>query len=227
MFSHILKILLLLSGLNAWSTNSISYSKQWTVLSYFGHYDKLLYYVEPQLRLANVKGTYEQFLYNTGIGTAINQNWQLWIGQTISDFSSTGAKAEDVVGRDNAEYRLWQQISFFYPSSAVLAFDLRSRIEERYSLEFAPWALRLRERPTLFIPLTEHQSIYISDELFFNLKSVAWVPTKTLDQNRLYLGVMQKLNQNSRFTVSYLNQYINKITPEKNHGIVISLVFQY
>ena len=219
-------ILLFAISFVSFSGETLHFSKLWTVLSYNGNYDKLLYLVEPQMRFANVQGAFDQLLYNTGIGTSLNNQLQVWMGQTISNFSSNNAAIEDVVGADSTEYRLWQQLSYFYPSSTSLFFNLRSRIEERYSLEFAPWAIRIRERPTWQIPLTEHQLLFISDEIFFNLKSVAWVPTQTLDQNRFFIGITQILDKKTRFTVTYMNQYITKVIPENNHGIMINISIQ-
>jgi hypothetical protein len=219
-------IMLFIPSLACPSGQTLQFSKLWTILSYNGRYDKILYLVEPQLRFANVQNAYDQFLYNTGIGTPLNPQLQVWIGQTVSNFSANNAAIEDVVATSTTEYRLWQQMSYFYPSSSSLFFNLRTRIEERYSLEFSPWAIRLRERPTLQIPLTEHQLFYISDEIFFNLKSVAWAPTKTLDQNRFFIGITQVLNQKTQFTITYMNQYITKIIPENNHGMMITINLQ-
>ena len=205
---------------------TIKYSKLWGLLSYNGHYGALLYLVEPQLRLVNHSEVLEQFLNNTGFGYALNPELQVWLGQTFANFAGNNEVTEDVANNDSTEYRLWQQMLWQHEQKFG-QIQVRTRLEERYSLENAPWSLRLRSRPSLRLDLSEHHAIVIFDELFINLKQVDWVVTNTLDQNRLAIGVLQRLNPNTSFTVSYFNQYIFRTPAESNHGIIINVIFQY
>jgi hypothetical protein len=204
---------------------TVKFAKLWNILSYNGHYDKLLYLVEPQFRLVNRSEVLEQFLYNTGLGYPLNPALQVWVGQTFSNFAGSNELVEDVSLNDVTEYRLWQQ-TFWQQPQKWGQISVRTRLEERYSLEYSPWALRLRERPSIIFDLTEHQSLVLQDELFINVKQVSWVQTKTLDQNRVSIGIMQKLNQHLSFTLSYFNQYIFRTPGESNDGLSINILIQ-
>lgn len=199
-----------------------SYDKLWELVTYTGQYKAFLYQIEPQIRLINRSEAYEQFLINLGGGVNVTPTLQFWLGQTFSNVASSNTIAEDVTPRSLNEYRNWQQ--FFWTNihhSNTIA--LRSRLEERYSFENDPWAIRLRERGYWTIPFTTRQSLVLSDELFLNLKLVPWVTTKTLDQNRAFIGILQHVSSNASFTISYMNQYIFKSTPENNHAIVLNI----
>jgi hypothetical protein len=204
---------------------AVKYDKLWGVFSYIGHYERLLYSVEPQLRLVNRSEVLEQFLYNTGLGYQLNPELQVWLGQTFSNFAGSNELAEDVAINDVTEYRLWQQ-TFWRHSQKWGEIQFRTRLEERYSLEYSPWSLRLRPRPGIIFNLTEHQALVILDELFLNLKQVSWVETKTLDQNRISFGIMQRLNATTSFTISYFNQTIFRNPTQSNDGVLINILIQ-
>ncbi|HVT62902.1 MAG TPA: hypothetical protein VHD33_05380, partial [Legionellaceae bacterium] len=63
------------------------FEKFWGLVTYTNHYQDVLFLVEPQIRLVNIGDGYEQFLLNTGAGKAFAPQLQLWVGQTISNFS--------------------------------------------------------------------------------------------------------------------------------------------
>lgn len=196
-----------------------NFEKLWGLVTYTGHYQAYTYQIEPQLRLVNRGDGYEQSLLNMGAGQFIAPNLQLWLGQTLANFSSYNNVTDDVSSNDLNEYRFWQQL-LWTPSSQTL---LRSRLEERYSFENTPWAVRLRERAYLTIPLAEPHSFVLSDEFFINLKNAPWIVTPTLDQNRLFVGLLQRITSNVSLNISYMNQYIFRVPAEDNHAVVINL----
>lgn len=199
-----------------------SYDKLWELVTYTGQYKTFLYQVEPQIRLINRSDAYEQFLINLGGGRNVTPTLQFWLGQTFSNVASSNTVAEDVTRSSVNEYRNWQQLFWteIYHSNTIA---LRSRLEERYSFENSPWAVRLRERGYWTIPFTTRQSLVLSDELFVNLKLVPWVTTKTIDQNRAFIGILQNVSPNASFSISYMNQYIFKNAPESNHAVVLNI----
>lgn len=199
-----------------------SYEKLWELVTYSGEYKQFLYQIEPQIRLINRNDAYEQFLINVSGGVNVTPKLQLWLGQSYANTGTGNAVSEDIAPNSLNEYRNWQQ---FFWTNAYHAniIALRSRLEERYSFENAPWAMRLRERGYWTIPFTERQSLVLSDELFLNLKLVPWITTKTLDQNRAYIGILENLTPDTSFVISYMNQYIFKRIPENNHAIVLNI----
>jgi hypothetical protein len=201
-----------------------SFSKLWGLYTINGRYDKLIFVVEPQLRLVNRPGVYDELLINEGLGFWANKKIQVWAGQTIVNHYSSNDVVEDVSSNVTGEYRLWQQISLL-DNNKLGNFLLRNRLEERHAENIASWSVRYRDRLYWTIPLTQNQSLFISDEVFINAKKTSWIKTNTFDQNRLFLGIMQNLSPTLNFTISYLNQYINRAPVEVNHGIVINLIY--
>lgn len=202
----------------AWSEES--FDKFWGLVSYSGRYHDFSYMIEPQLRLVTQNNGYEQFLLNAGAGIDVAPQMQVWLGQTFTNFSTYNNVTEDVASNDFNEYRLWQQFLWTIPGASVA---LKSRLEERYSLENAPWAIRFRERGYWSTPLTETYSLLLSDEAFINVKSTPWVPTKTFDQNRAFIGILKQLTPTTSVSISYMNQYIFRTPPENNHAIVLNM----
>ena len=220
-FTHVL-IFILSYLASAMLYSKTSDDKLWELVTYTGKYKQFLYQVEPQIRLINRPNAYEQFLANISGGMNVTPNLQFWLGQTFASTSLGNTAAEDISRKALNEYRNWQQF-FWTTTYHANTIALRSRLEERYSLEEAPWAIRLRERGFWTMPVTKRQSLVLSDELFLNLKLVPWITTKTLDQNRAYIGILQNLTANTAFTISYMNQYLFKSRPESYHAIVLNI----
>ncbi len=184
--------------------------KMWSVLTLSGDYGKIVYNVEPQLRLTYGDNLFQQFLANAGMGYKVAPNWQLWFGQTFS------ADSQDAVAGSADEYRVWQQIIWKHrlPSVSLVS---RTRFEERKSFFFSDWAYRLRQRTVFNKPLTNNLSLIISDEIFFNINKSSWIITDWLDQNRAYLGVEQQMSEHTYFGVGYMNQYLSTHIAQSNH----------
>jgi hypothetical protein len=189
--------------------------KMWSLLTLSGDYGRIVYYIEPQLRLIYGDNLFQQFLTNAGMGYKVTPNWQLWFGQTLS------ADSQDAVAGSLVEYRLWQQIIWKrrLPSLSLIS---RTRFEERKSLSFPDWAYRLRQRVLLNKPLTNNLSIVITNEIFFNINKASWIITDRLDQNRAYLGVEQHVSENTYLGVGYMNQYLSTPIPQSNHVLWIN-----
>lgn len=199
-----------------------SFGKFWGLITYTSKYNKIYYMIEPQIRLVYRNKPYEQSLLNAGGGIDIAPKLQFWLGQTITNFSASNTLTEDVGGNDLNEYRVWQQLlsTNIYKTGSIV---FRSRLEERKSLENNPWAVRFRERSYWTIQLTNNQSLVLSDEFFININKVPWVVTKTFDQNRAYIGILQKITPTTNFSISYMNQYLSRSPIEINHGIVLNI----
>lgn len=199
--------------------------KLWGLYTYNGRYNDILYLVEPQLRLVNRDGVYEQLLINEGIGFWATPKIQLWAGQTIVNNYASNDVAEDIRRGVTGEYRLWQQVNYVNNNTFLGNIMFRNRLEERHAERISTWALRFRDRLYWTIPIAQYQSIYLSEEILINVKRPHWISTQTFDQNRLYLGILQTLSPSLNFSVSYLNQYLTTRTPEVNHGVVINITY--
>jgi hypothetical protein len=199
-----------------------SYTKFWELATFTGQYQNWTYLIEPQLRLIHQPDVYEQTLINMGAGQTILPNLQLWLGQTYSNFSPQNNIAEDISADDVNEYRIWEQLLWTLPEKKLI---FKARLEERHSLENAPWSIRFRERTYWTLPLKGSYSLLISDEWFINLNKTSWVVTKAFDQNRFFAGVLKQINTHISFSISYLNQYISRTPIEINHGVVFNIYY--
>lgn len=189
--------------------------KMWSLLTLSGDFGRVVYYIEPQLRLVYDDNLFQQFLSNAGMGYKVTPNWQTWFGATFS------ADSQDAVAGSLDEYRLWQQIIWKsrLPSASLIS---RTRFEERKSLFFPDWAYRLRQRVQLTKPLNKNWSIVISNEIFFNINKASWIITDRLDQNRAYLGMEQRVSENTYLGMGYMNQYLSTPVPQSNHVLWIN-----
>ena len=221
---HGIRILFIVFLLNIFSqaVYSQSFSKLWGTFTYFGHYDKLLYMIEPQIRFIDKSNAYDQTLLNTGIGKAIKPQWQIWLGQTYINYAEPNDITTDVSSVLHNEYRIWEQVVWQKPFFDKLAS--RTRLEQRRAFQTPEWAVRFRERLYWTIPLNNALAFVLSDEFFVNFNSVPWVTTSTFDQNRLFVGFFYKFTPNIGLNITYLNQYINRSPKEYNNGLVLSLI---
>ncbi len=203
----------------------LSFYKLWGLYTYNGRYNDLLYLVEPQIRLVNRDGVYQQLLINQGFGFWATKTLQLWAGQTIVNYLASNNVVDDIQIGVTGEYRLWQQINYVRSNTLLDNIMFRNRLEERHAESLSSWAVRFRDRLYWTIPIATNQSIYISDEFFINVNRPTWISSPTFDQNRLYLGILQSLTPSLNFTISYLNQYIPTRIREVNHGIVLNVTY--
>jgi hypothetical protein len=215
-------VIFLIISLLSQSIYCEGFSKLWGVASYFSQYHKLLYTIEPQIRLIDRNEKYDQTLLNAGIGTTIMSPLQLWVGQTYINYATTNDIAEDVQTVVSNEYRIWEQLIWRRPFFEE--FSSRSRLEERRAFQSAEWAVRFRERVYWTKPIDEKLAFALNDEFFLNIKSAPWVTTSTFDQNRIFVGFFYQFTSKIGLNLSYFNQYINKNIKESNNGIVLNFI---
>jgi len=108
-----------------------------------------------------------------------------------------------------------------------IQINSRFRTEQRKSLDFPEWAFRLRERLTFNIPLTNHLSYELSNEILYNLNSVPWVDTTSWDQNRFYIALVQRFSKHYAFALGYMNQYLFRDAPLAQANNVLYLNIRY
>lgn len=193
-----------------------STDKLWSLITLSGNYGSFLYNIEPQLRLIDQNNTFNQFLTNAGGGYQVAPAWQLWLGQTI------GTLSQDAGPGDYEEYRMWEQIVWQHSFDSA-KLTSRTRLEQRKSFYFSEWANRFRERMLINIPLTTKISLALSNEILVNLNQVEWITTKTLDQNRAYVGLVQKLSPSTSFGIGYMNQLIFTSIRQSDNVLVLNL----
>lgn len=193
----------------------------WGSLTLMGKNDNWLTMIEPQYRvMSGDTPVNNQTLFNAGEGYQVSQQWQAWLGGTWATTS------QDTVNANHDEYRIWQQ-AVFTQAFGANTLTVRTRLEERKSMDFADWSYRLRSRPLLNIPITNPYSLVFSDEFFINLNEVSWVTTGTWDINRAYIGIARKFTQTFTASIGYLNQYVFTTPAQSDDVLAINFLVNF
>lgn len=193
-------------------------AKVWNSLSYTKTYNKYSYYLESQFRVRVQNDYYEQSLNLFGLTYQNTPFMSSSLGVTVVDNGRNGM----VRGVD--EFRTWQQLVHSFQENNY-KYLLRSRFEQRKRNDSRIWNYRIRER--LFISKEFQPSLFIVayDEVFININQPHWLPTKTLDQNRLSIGLNQAASKALTLGVGYIYQIITSHPRQTGH--IASFNMQY
>lgn len=207
---------------NAFASSLEQHTKIWTSAVFIGpltNNKKVKYYLEPELRFIDDKYKFEETLLYAGMGYQTTPNLILFFG----DAWSTSKKP---TGKYVNENRLWQQASWVPVDNNFFKLSSRTRLEERKNLSEHEWAINLRERLALEIPLRnwKNHALVLSDEVFFDLNHPKWVGNNALlSQNRGLIGISTKISKQTSFIIGYLNQYQFTNPPQMSHILYLSL----
>jgi hypothetical protein len=202
--------------------SSTQQTKQWTNLSFRGSFfnapAQWIYLLDLQSRYHFDPNEFEEGLIRAGLGFQSTPNLSLWGGyQWTSHNQFTGR---------NQLNTLWQQLLWDIINQDQVHLISQSRIEERGQQNQAQWNIRFRQQVIIEFPKTMSNKLtpVFWDEVFFNITKPSWVSSKTLEQNRAFLGVNILMSTANTLSVGYLNQYQFKSTTQQmNHIIFIGL----
>ncbi|MFW2533108.1 MULTISPECIES: DUF2490 domain-containing protein [unclassified Legionella] len=189
--------------------------KFWSTLFLNTDIDKFSYQIEPQVRLVNDPRVLEQFLSRFSGGYNASSQWAFWLG---TGWFST-AQDEDTRSQ---EFRLWQDVIYNETLNSN-KFFFRSRVEQRRSKGSDQWGYRFRERILISHPLTTSISLVGSNEFFINFNRPDWLSTKTIDQNRLSIGLDQQASKWLNVGAGYLNQVIFSTPIQMGHVVTFNV----
>ena len=165
--------------------------------------DKVNWHHEVQYRNYDAIGDLEQLLLRTGLGFKVEDNTNLLLGYGfIRSENCTEPEEKTVVN----EHRIFQQL-ITKQNVNKLRLQHRYRFEQRF-VE-GDFRLRFRYFLGLAYPLWKEESrpreFYFSayNEIFLNTVS------DVFDRNRLYTGLVYRLNDRFRFELGYMNQFLN------------------
>ncbi|RUR14872.1 DUF2490 domain-containing protein [Legionella septentrionalis] len=160
----------------------------------------------------------DELFTRSAIGYSASKKLSLWAGYDF--FQSLHDSKEIVQG-------VWQQGQYQLIDVEKLTFTWRSRLEERFATFGAGTALRLRNRALIqFNKLIQNKlSLIIYDEVFLNLNHPDWVSSKTLSQNRFFLGARFPVKENTSVVMGYINRQ-NYNTYETTQDQVLSIMLE-
>lgn len=210
------------------SAESIDDLGQWTAIfaqGDVGHEEcgdsDLRWWFDGQLRLFDDPGGFGQSLIRPGIGYKLSENAAVWAGYAWIRTSPPGT----VPTFD--EQRSWQQVTTSHELD-LGKLDLRSRLEERFVETGSEMGWRFRQLAALRRPFADPRYTFVAwDEVFFHLNDTDWGARDGFDQNRAFLGLGWRPDQEStwRIETGYMNQFVHRPTQDElsNHILSINL----
>lgn len=184
---------------NSYANPLTQYFQSWNRLAFNKPSGKRIKYAGfIDVRFGNRQNTYHSSVYNLSAGYKLPHKILFWLGyQFANTLNSRNNRAQ-------FENRIYQQLNWRYHKLSA-----RTRVEERFFTHRAETLVRLRLR--LGYSFSQKKILYgqpfIDNELLFNLVTPTWVGNSHLDQNRLRLGIKNKLNNKNMLEVGYMNLY--------------------
>jgi hypothetical protein len=180
------------------------------------------YYIQPDLRFVDNSYKFNEAILWVGAGYAFHPGLVLYLGDAT--MTRLGFNC------DYSHFNIpWQQLSSLVYESPRWDLTNRLRLQEVYELGQASWAILLRERLLLRIPIQNwpHHAYMIFDEVFFGLKRPSWLQSNSLiNQNRIFFGIDTQLSKEASFSVGYLNQYRIGNTNQMSNILLLQLSIQ-
>jgi len=199
------------------------HTKEWNSVIFTGplstENNRLKYYVEPDLRFIDDNYKFSQAFFWLGLGYQVAPTLVLYAG----DATGTTRGLSGVYRHYNIP---WQQANWALGKAFSGDLESRTRLEEIKNTTEPVWAVKLREKLQLKIPIKtwEGHAIALSDEVFFNLQNPKWTNTPSIfSQNRAFMGLSTKLTQHVSFVIGYMNQYQLTKTKQLSNILVLSL----
>jgi hypothetical protein len=186
------------------------------------HVENLNWYAEYQPRWRQEGKHLDVSILRPAISYAINQNTSIWLGYANVRFHPSGRSSRE-------ENRLWQQFLYKFEPIDNVFMQSRTRFEQRHFENASDTGYRLRQLFRVSVPLSASPySLVLWDEYFIHVNDTDWGAVSGFDQNRAFLGVNAKINQQVALEVGYLNQYINtRNVDRENHALSTTLNLQF
>ena len=155
-------------------------------------------HLEEQPRWFNDVSESFQIITRTAAGRRINDGLTLWGGYAwVAKPPGEGVQHE---------HRLWQQASVTLPKAEQWTPSLRFRLEQRFQGEWADTSHRARMMARGVRPITGdgRWSVVGYDEVFLTLDETEDGPLQGYDQNRLFAGVLRRVNAHVGLELGYM-----------------------
>lgn len=182
------------------------------------------WWLDMQPRFLDSVNGLQQGLFRPGIGYELGETTTAWIGYARVYTSSKN-------GSSSNEDRIWQQY-LWRDRVGAFGFQSRTRLEQRFldTGSETGWRLRQFVKASWNFPNESRFSIVGYDEIFLDLNDTGWGQSTGFAQNRLFVGIGMKLDDEGRtkIEVGYLNQYIEGgATDRMNHLLSINVFFNF
>lgn len=179
---------------------------------------ELLFWFDGHARFGDDAGRLSTSIIRPGLGWRYSPDLTLWLGYA----RVTGHQADPNIEEDRA----WQQAIYRLGDFATGQLSGRTRLEQRFRDEDSDTGVRVRQFLRWAKPIPNSSLSYVvANELFLNLNDAEWGQSSGFNQNRLFLGLNQKVNETYKVEVGYVHNYINQIGRDNqlNHILSASL----
>ena len=181
--------------------------------------EQLAFSSRRTIRYLDLGSDFNQYLIRPAIGRSLSNNTRAWIGYARLQTKTAGGSVVD-------ENRYWQQLDW-----RANGFMLRARFEQR-DLDLGDdlgLVLRLMARYSKPLGTAERTSLILAIEPFINLRDTDWGAREGLTQNRTFLGLGFRVNDQLGIDSGYLNQYVwvNGAADRSNHIGVLNVRFRF
>jgi hypothetical protein len=201
---------------NCFAINQHPKNKQWTDFIVSGPLGntKLKYLFQAQSRYNFNPDKIERALVSGGIGVQITSQLDFLVGyQCLSSSSLTGVKPTNSI---------WQAISWQLLQNKYFSIAERTRFDEVKRNKQAQWLYVMRQRITLKFPKAILNTLtpVVYDEIFFHFNKPPWNPSRSLSQNRLFVGFDVPLAKKSFIELGYMNRFLFRINHIRRNNII-------
>jgi hypothetical protein len=189
-------------------------------------------YLELQGRLKDDSQHVNQLIARPAIGYQVTPHLSLWGGYLYQATTYKGS-----TNHYWNEHRIFEQATFKDKYFGDVDFTSRTRFEQRnFDVADSGTSLRLRQMIRIDKPIywggtnVAFGGLYAAayDEVFFNLNDEYNSATKIktgFDQNRAWVGLGYKFNDNFKVETGYLNQYQEAVGgPNKMNHVLMTAV---
>ncbi|MBW2462287.1 MAG: DUF2490 domain-containing protein [Deltaproteobacteria bacterium] len=161
-----------------------------------------------------------QLLVRPGIGLKIYEWMTVYAG-----YAWTPTFVDEPQEVQN-QHRIWEQLILDLDPHRRLAFQSRTRFEQRFREGSDDVSLRLRQLARFDWELAPDSpfGITVWDELSLWLSDTDWGPTIGLDQNRIFLGPTVKVPALGHFEAGYLFVYRRRSTDVYAHVVLTQFI---
>ena len=144
-------------------------------------------------------------LLRPGVGYRVRDDVTVWLGYLWAPVWRAGQLSVN-------EHRVWQQLTWELALPAGAKLQLRSRLEERFVAEEVGWRFRQFVRAQTAALAGGPFMLVAWDEVFVAFNDTRFGQRAGFDQNRLFLGVAQKVTPQLRLEAGYFNQFLPRLT---------------
>jgi hypothetical protein len=160
--------------------------------------DKWLTHIEAQSRWSEDIHAHDQLIIRNALGRRLSRRVTLWGGHAYTPRSLESGWTH--------EQRIWEQLSVTFPTAGAWTPSLRIRQEQRFLDSWGDSSHRLRIMGRAVRPVDEAKlwSFAAWNEIMFTFDETPDGPSRGVDQNRAFAGILRKLSDNAGLESGYL-----------------------